>query len=132
MTVPLHEILYCSVLAPGQSPDVVGKIVGAARARNADRLITGLLVFDGLRFCQHFEGPEVVITPLMQRIGHDPRHTDIRVLYTGSLLERRYRNFDMGFAATEDPEDMAGIHMLDGEMALQRFLALRPSFDVSG
>ncbi|RZL65374.1 MAG: BLUF domain-containing protein [Variovorax sp.] len=132
MTEPLHEILYCSVLAPGQPPDVVGKIVSSARAHNARQSITGLLVFDGMRFCQHFEGPQAVVAPLMQRIGQDPRHTLIRVAYQGAILERRYRTFDMGFAATEDPDDMAGIHSLDGEAALQRFLALRPGFDVSG
>lgn len=132
MTESLHEILYCSVLAPGQAPNVVGKIVSTARLRNAGQAVTGLLVFDGLRFCQHFEGPSAVVTDLMHRIGQDPRHTDIRVAYEGPLAQRRYLNFDMGFAATEEPEDMAGIHSLDGEVALQRFLALRPSFDVSG
>ena len=132
MTEPLHEILYCSMLAPGQAPNVVGQIVSSARLHNARQDITGLLVFDGMRFCQHFEGPQTVMVPLMQRIGQDPRHTGIRVLYEGTLLRRRYRNFDMGFAASEEPDDMAGIHALDGEEALQRFLALRPSFDVSG
>ena len=126
----LHEILYCSELAPGQSPGVVGTIVSQARARNAEHGITGLLVFDGQRFCQHLEGPRGVVTRLMNRIGEDPRHERIRVVYDGTLTQRRYHRFDMGFAQTEDADDMAGIHALDGELALARFLELRPRFDI--
>ncbi|RYF68243.1 MAG: BLUF domain-containing protein, partial [Comamonadaceae bacterium] len=69
----IHEILYCSQLAPGQSPGIVGNIVTQARARNAERGITGLLVFDGHNFCQHLEGPSNILVRLMNRIGEDPR-----------------------------------------------------------
>jgi hypothetical protein len=130
MPTELHEILYCSQLAAGQSPEVVGTIVSQARARNAEHGITGLLVFDGQRFCQHLEGPRGVVTRLMNRIGEDPRHDQIRVVYDGALQQRRYLRFDMGFAQTEDPDDMAGIHALDGPLALARFLELRPRFDI--
>lgn len=126
------ELLYVSVLAPHQRPTVVGQIVAQARARNAERGITGLLVFDGLHFCQHIEGPPEALRPLMERIRLDARHSDVQVLYEGSRDERRYHRFDLGFAQSDEPDDMAGIHALEGQAALERFLALRPSFDVSG
>jgi len=126
------EILYCSVLSPFQPPRIVGEIVAQARARNARHDITGLLVFDGIRFCQHLEGPPDAMEALITRITQDPRHTEVRVLYRGTRIERRYQRFDLGFAQSEDAEDMAGIHDLDGEAALERFLALRSTFDVSG
>ncbi|RZL93192.1 MAG: BLUF domain-containing protein [Variovorax sp.] len=130
-TLPeLHEILYCSQLAAGQSPRVVGSIVSQARTRNAEHGITGLLVFDGQRFCQHLEGPRSLVVGLMSRISEDPRHEQIRVVYDGPLVQRRYQRFDMGFAQTEEPDDMAGIHTLDGPLALARFLELRPRFDI--
>ncbi|MGI4778006.1 MAG: BLUF domain-containing protein [Janthinobacterium lividum] len=128
----LQEILYCSVLSPSEPPLVVGQIVAQARARNAQRGITGLLVFDGSRFCQHLEGPNEAVDALMQRIAHDTRHSDVRVLYSGQRSERRYRRFDLGFAQSEEPDDMAGVHELRGVEALERFLALRPGFDVNG
>ncbi|MDB5827281.1 MAG: blue light sensor protein [Variovorax sp.] len=128
----LHEILYCSVLAPDLEPGIVGKLVGQARARNAVRQISGLLVFDGLRFCQHIEGPPRELMRLMDRIGQDPRHTDVRVVYEGALDARRYRRFDMGYADIEGPSAMAGVRELDGAEALAHFLALRSGFDVSG
>ncbi|MGJ7489028.1 BLUF domain-containing protein [Variovorax sp. ZT4R33] len=126
------ELLYFSVLAPHQQPTVVGRIVAQARAHNARHGITGLLVFDGIHFCQHIEGPAEALKPLMERIRQDPRHERVRVVYQGGRDERRYRRFDLGFAQGDDPDDMAGIQALDGEAALERFLALRPGFDVNG
>jgi hypothetical protein len=128
----LHEILYCSVLAPGQPTNVVGQIVAQARARNAECDITGLLVFDGIHFCQHFEGPRDEVVRLMDKLRQDPRHTGVRVVYEGARAQRRYQRFDLGFAQSEDPDDMAGIQALDGHAALERFLTLRSSFDISG
>jgi Sensors of blue-light using FAD len=126
----LHEILYCSLMAPDQTAAVVGKIVAQARRRNAERQITGLLVFDGMHFCQHFEGPRREVMALMDAIEHDPRHTQVRVVYEGPLAQRRYQRFDMGFAATEDADEIGRLHQLDDGPALQRFLEMAPRFDV--
>lgn len=127
----LHEILYCSLLAADQPPNAVGRIVSLARMRNAERGITGLLVFDGMRFCQHIEGPRTEVTALLAAIEQDPRHTDIRVVYDGAIAGRRYPRFDMGLAESEGSQSIADIEQLDGLPALQRFLDLRPGFDVS-
>jgi hypothetical protein len=112
----LFEIFYCSVLTQDLPPATVGAIVTQARARNAQHQITGLLVFDGMRFCQHLEGPPEAVKTLMQRIDQDSRHTDVRVVYQGALAARRY----------------SGVHALEGEAALKHFLALRSSFDING
>jgi len=61
----LSEILYCSELAPDLPPDTVASIVARARVRNGELGITGLLVFDGQRFCQHIEGPPGALQTLM-------------------------------------------------------------------
>ena len=131
----LYEILYCSLLAPGQPTEVVGQIVTRARARNATEGITGLLVFDGMRFCQHFEGPRKQVLGLLNRLEADPRHIEMRVVYEGGLSKRRYQRFEMGLAQTEDVEegeDLAILQQLDGAEALERFLALRPRLDIAG
>jgi len=128
----VHEIFYCSVLAPDQPIGIVGRIVSQARARNAQHRITGLLVFDGLRFCQHVEGSHDDVVALMRRIEQDSRHQAVRVVYQGTRSERRYQRFDLGYAQSEEPDDMAGIHELEGRAALERFLLLRTGFDVNG
>lgn len=128
----LHEILYSSLLAPDQPPQVVGRIVTLARARNANDGITGLLVFDGIRFCQHFEGDREQVLALMARLQADRRHTELRVLFEGGLPRRRYQRFEIGLAEVEERDDLADIHALQGDEALQRFLSLRPRFDIAG
>lgn len=128
----LREILYCSLLAPQQPPQVVGQIVTRARTRNAQDGITGLLVFDGLRFCQHLEGPRDAVRALMTRLEADPRHVEMMVLYEGRLAERRYPRFEIGLAEVEEREDLAEIAALGGAEALERFIALKPSFDIAG
>ncbi|MFL9667089.1 BLUF domain-containing protein [Variovorax sp. AB1(2024)] len=128
----LYEILYCSTLVQDLSPRTVGAIVSQARGRNAEHGITGLLVFDGLRFCQHLEGPREAVQALMQRIERDPRHVDVRIAYEGALSNRRYTGFGLGLAESEGPHLMSGVHALEGETALLHFLALRPSFDING
>jgi len=131
MTTPaFHEFLYRSTLAADQSPTVISKILLRARAHNAAHGITGLLVFDGMHFLQHFEGPPDAVRPLMARIAADPRHTGVQVLYEGLLAQRRYHRFDMGFAEAEEEDDTSGMQQLTGDAALAHFLALRPSFDV--
>jgi hypothetical protein len=128
----LHEILYCSVLSPDQNPAIVGQIVADARARNARNGITGLLVFDGMRFYQHLEGPGDGVIRLMSRIEMDTRHAQVRVVYEGALAQRRYQRFDLGLAEVEDGEALEKLGSLDGDGALAHFLAMRPRFDVAG
>ena len=128
----LYEIIYCSTLVPDLAPPTVGAIVTQARARNAEQGITGLLVFDGMRFCQHLEGPREAVEALMGRIVRDPRHVDIRIAYEGALISLRYTGFGLGLEESEGPHLMSGVHALEGETALLHFLALRPSFDING
>jgi hypothetical protein len=128
----LEEILYCSLLAADQPTHVVGRIVTRARSRNASAGITGLLVFDGMRFCEHIEGPAEPLRALWARLQADPRHTDLRVLHQGSVAARRYQRFEMGLAEVEFEDDLAGIAQLQGDEALHRFIALRPRFDIGG
>lgn len=128
--VLLYEFLYWSQLADSQSPTAIGQILARARPFNASNGITGLLVFDGQRFCQHLEGPAAAVEALMGRIAADDRHSEVRIAYEGPLAERRYHRFDMGYAQAEDPLEMEHLAMLRGDAALQQFLALRPSFDI--
>ncbi|MBO9648266.1 MAG: BLUF domain-containing protein [Variovorax sp.] len=129
---PLREVLYISLLATDQSTTVVGQIATLARARNLRDGITGLLVFDGMRFCQHFEGPPGAVQALLARLEADPRHMALRVLYDGALAQRRYQRFEMGLAEVEDHEDLVDVDALEGRAALEYFIALRSRFDISG
>lgn len=128
----LREILYTSVLAADQPIRIVGQIVSHARARNEADGITGLLIFDGMRFCQHLEGEPDSVGALISRLSKDPRHSEMTIRFDGPLAQRRYPRFDVGLAEVEEVEELAELEKLAGEAALQRFLALRAGFDIAG
>ena len=122
----LYEILYISTLASTARVTQVAGIVTAARAKNAARDITGLLVFDGLHFCQQIEGARDDVLTLIERIRSDPRHSDVRIAHEGPLNQRRFQRFSMGYAANDDEAALVRIEDIDGDHALQQFLALIP------
>jgi len=128
----LHEILYVSTLADSAPLRVVADIAAHSRQSNHQRGITGLLVFDGMHFCQFFEGSAQAVERLMQRIHHDPRHIRVSVLHQGPVATRRFGSFSLGFTSVDDVEVLERLQRLQGEAALQAFVALLPKLDVNG
>ena len=126
---PLHELLYVSTLAPDAAIQVVGDIARFARIANKELDITGLLIFDGQRFCQQLEGGMKVVTSLFERICLDARHIDVRLVYQGPLAERRFRGFSMGYATVDDVDALGELEQLDGPAARDAFVELLPRVD---
>ncbi len=75
-----HQFLYLSRLVDTCSFDVFAAICKRSRIANAQRLVRGVLLFDGYRFCQLLDGPTDDTLALMERIGRDQRHEQIDVL----------------------------------------------------
>ena len=121
----LYEVLYVSTIAPDQPLSVVAEIAGRARFVNAELDITGLLIFDGQRFCQQLEGPQKAVLKLIERIRNDPRHINVEVLHHGPLAGRRFQQFSLAFSTVEDADALARMERLDGEAALAAFEAMR-------
>ena len=121
----LYEVLYVSTIAPDQPLSVVAEIAGRARVVNAELGITGLLIFDGQRFCQQLEGPQKAVLKLIDRIRNDPRHINVEVLHHGPLAGRRFQQFSLAFSTVEDADALARMERLDGEAALAAFEAMR-------
>jgi hypothetical protein len=126
----LHEVLYVSTLSPDSPVKVISQIAAKARIANQEADITGLLVFDGMRFCQQLEGPRKAVLTLMERIQQDPRHVNVEILHHAPLEERRFRRFSLGYAATDDADVLARIEDAGPEQAMAQFLDLLPSIDL--
>ena len=120
----IYEVLYVSTLAPDQPLSVVADIAKQARIKNAQLNITGLLIFDGQRFCQQLEGAKKVVLKLIEIIRSDPRHVNVEVLHHGPLAGRRFHHFDLAFSTVEDVDALARMETLDGEAALAAFGAV--------
>jgi hypothetical protein len=126
----LHEVLYVSTLAPESPLSTVSRIAAHARRANHATDITGLLVFDGRRFCQFFEGPRDEVLALTQKIRHDSRHTHMAILHQGPVAERRFKGFRLGYLAVEDDEVLVQLERAGPQEAIEQFLALLPSLDL--
>ncbi len=129
-TSGLHEILYVSTIAADAPIRVVADIAVKSRSANQIRQITGLLVFDGMHFCQQIEGSEQEIAALMERIQRDPRHTNIELLHHGPLAERRFRRWSLGYTSVDDVDALERLQQLQGQAAVDAFVAMLSSLDV--
>ena len=125
----LYETIYVSTLTPGRPVSSVGDIAGKARASNPMRGITGLLIFDGMRFCQQFEGVKNEVVGLMEKIRLDPRHTNLEIVHQDELASRRFKNFSLGYTTVEDPEVLERLEKLRGLAAVSAFVALLSQVD---
>lgn len=126
----LHEVLYVSTMAPSAPISIVADIAPKARVANQAREITGLLIFDGMRFCQQLEGRPEEVLSLMERICRDPRHTNIEILHQGPLDARRFRRFSLSYIAIEEVDALERIEQVNGQEAVEAFMALLPDLDM--
>ena len=74
----LH-IVYTSQLAPGEDYTAYGRICRVARQRNGPLAVSGVLLFDGQRFCQWLHGEPGATAELMLTIAGDKRHDDVQI-----------------------------------------------------
>lgn len=127
-----YEALYVSTIAPNAPLSVVGEIARSARIFNAAHNITGLLIFDGMRFCQQLEGRQKDVLALVDRISKDPRHSDVTVFHHGLLAERRFQDFSLAFTNVTDVEVLARLEKLDGQAGVTAFMDLVATLELEG
>ncbi|MES2281734.1 MAG: BLUF domain-containing protein [Pseudomonadota bacterium] len=125
-----YELIYVSTLTDEASINAVPDITRQARVYNPVLGITGLLVFDGDRFCQQIEGPMPAVVELFDRICRDARHTSVSLLHQGSIGERRFRHFNVGYPTLDDGLTLGEIGQLEGLEAVSAFRTLMASVDM--
>ena len=130
MTTQIYEVLYASVITPGVPFSVIGLIARKSRVSNLADNITGLLVFDGMRFSQQLEGGKTEVLALMDSIHQDSRHINFKVLHQGPVAKRRFKNFSLAYALMEDVDVLGKLQKLNGNAAMDAFVALLPSLDL--
>lgn len=129
-TTQLHEVLYVSTLDAGEPISIVADIAAKARVFNESNNITGLLVFDGMRFCQQLEGERKPVMALLERIRQDPRHTSVEVLHHAPIAQRRFRRFSLGYTTVDDVDVLEKLEQLDGQAAMDFFVSLLSTLDL--
>lgn len=121
---PLWACLYVSSAAPGLTLAEIDRVLQAARLRNARERVSGLLLYGGGNFMQYFEGPQKPVDDLRERLAHDPRHHDMRILLHDPLDKPRYADWRMGFLSNEPLSSRAPFATLAEDVSLrERLLA---------
>ena len=125
---PLYHLLYTSNLAPGVSVGNIAGIARASRQRNAQRNISGTLVFDGLRFCHYLEGPQNSVRELAKRIAADPRHVDFKIRHEGPYGgPRRFAAWSLGYSLAQHADALDALDAAWGDEAIASLLRILPS-----
>ncbi len=91
----LKSLTYTSRARLDLSDIELGDIHQAARHLNALDGITGLLVFDGIRFLQIIEGADEAIDHLVERLRRDPRHSAFEVRDERIVVDRSFPDWSM-------------------------------------
>ena len=94
----LTYILYVSAVADHCGEDDIRAILKTSRENNSKNSLTGMLISKDKYFLQYIEGPEAQVVALFDKIKSDERHQAIKVVNQGTISDRVFFNWDMGFA----------------------------------
>ncbi|MET0807932.1 MAG: BLUF domain-containing protein [Pseudoxanthomonas sp.] len=123
--MPLHAVAYVSDAIEGIETSDIDQILRAATGFNKVAGVTGVLMFDGRRFLQYFEGPEDGVDSVFQRVLNARIHQGLRELARGEVGARHFARWKMASAAVE-PDALARVIHLPWED-----FALRSSVDAA-
>jgi hypothetical protein len=79
-------------------------LLAAARERNREHGVTGLLLYCDGNFMQYFEGPKVDVALIWEVIRRDCKHHDIVTLFDRTVPERLFADWTMAYRSTEPPD----------------------------
>ena len=107
----MHQIIYMSAATEPFSDDALAELLDVARTRNAEKNISGMLLYHEGSFIQVLEGPERAVTQTYQIVSKDPRHSDVQVLFQGEIEERSFGEWSMGYVPARNIRDVPeGFH----------------------
>lgn len=91
----MHQLTYISTARKGLAETDIDAILAISRRNNSVANITGLLVFDGVRFLQALEGDKAAVEAAFLRIKTDPRHRAAVMLSLRETASREFGAWDM-------------------------------------
>ena len=106
----LYHLGYVSTEAVKFSDEALIALLTEARNANTDRNVTGLLLYREGSFYQVLEGSESEVMATFHDIESDPRHKEVRLLFSGETESREFADWQMGFLNLDgiDLETLSG------------------------
>jgi len=94
----LTHLIYASTASRRFDTEELLVLLQNARAANALRGVTGMLLYEDLNFFQVLEGLESVVTPLFTKIAADKRHNGVALIIREPIAERSFGDWTMSFS----------------------------------
>jgi hypothetical protein len=90
-------LLYVSSAKHLFSRTDLNGILAISRKNNAALGVSGILLYKGGNLMQLLEGEERAVVDLYAKIGQDPRHHDLTMIWDGVEDERQFPSWSMAF-----------------------------------
>ena len=107
-SVKLTHLIYPSAAAAGFDTAQLRAILQVARRKNAQRAITGMLLYTAGSFFQVLEGEKTALEELFVIIAADPCHRNVTKIIHEPIAQRTFGDWSMGFSAPE-PSELSSI-----------------------
>lgn len=121
----LYHLCYVSTASCALDGHQLADILKTARAENARRGITGLLLYKQGSFMQVLEGSREAVMAVFERIAADARHTEVEVLFEEEAEKREFADWSMAFVDLDgvDAAHIPGFSdFMESEEEPRRFL----------
>ena len=93
----MHEIIFHSMASRGLDQEGLLEIVATARKNNAEKDVTGCMLYYKGEFLAIHEGKKEVLLQMHDKIARDVRHDNFTTLYIKPISERTFASFSMAF-----------------------------------
>jgi hypothetical protein len=101
MQMTQYAVAYVSVAVAGLTPADLDHLLVDARAHNRLEGVTGVLLHDGHRFFQYFEGPQDGVARIYARVLASRMHVELEELRNGPVERLYFTSWHMGCSHTE-------------------------------
>ncbi len=92
----LIEFIYTSTVTRPLDPKEVINLQESCMHNNAQKGVTGMLLYDGQHFMQVLEGDSQTIETLFETIKHDSRHFEVSAIIRNPIENRNFAAWSMG------------------------------------
>ncbi len=107
ISMAIESITYISTAAAKTDGLVLDAILVVSRRNNIRDGLSGMLIFDGVRFLQYLEGEAFEIDAALMRIRADERHRGLVVLARKGIERRQFGDWAMASRRTIGGESLA-------------------------
>jgi len=124
-------LLYASLRKPECGDGEIHDILNSARKNNSKIDVTGVLLYNRVKFLQYLEGDYFKINQLYKSIKLDQRHENVILLFSkkNAISQRLFPQWAMG-GRELDTDDIIFHHL--GENTHHKFMNVLKSNEIDG